>query len=88
MTDELSYMSLYSLSTEANKVETLNTLRAVLANSTSHVYLDYWCLICMSQPCRKSISHYVIYDFQGANSVRGYKIPTNQCKKKHVIMVL
>jgi len=40
MIDELRYMSLYSLSTEANKVETLSTLRAVLANCTSLVYLE------------------------------------------------
>lgn len=50
-------MSLYSQSSEANKVETLSTLSAVLANSTSLVYLEYWCFICMSQPCGKSITH-------------------------------
>lgn len=44
-------MTLYLLSTEANAVETLGTLRAVL------VYFEYWYFICITQPCGKSITH-------------------------------
>lgn len=71
-------MSLYSLSAEANQVETLSTPRAVLANRTSLVYLDCRCFICMSQPCGKSISHlqgpYSTYNITGIRAKR--------CKQK------